>query len=106
MISTLLADLATDGWLINNCYQSDATLWRLNLRRPDPSGESTSFTSWVEAPTFLEALEEAMSSYATAESFPDPTITFTTDLTPPPPKPSAQSLLSLLGLKPKLIRRI
>lgn len=69
-VNTLLADLAVDHWLLNNCYQVDATLWRVNLRRPDDNGAW--FTDWAEAPTFAEALEDCMSKLASAEFTTDP----------------------------------
>lgn len=55
----LLTDLATQGWLMNNCYQTDARLWRVSLRRPTPDGDW--FSDWAEGDTLEDALCECMS---------------------------------------------
>lgn len=65
MIDSLLTEIADSGWLFNNCYQIDATLWRVNLRRPADSGDY--FTDWATAPTLAEALAECMAKLADAE---------------------------------------
>lgn len=65
MIDELVADIAESGWLFNNCYQVDADLWRVNLRRPDGKGDW--FTDWATGGTFAEALAECMEKLATAE---------------------------------------
>lgn len=67
MIDDLLAELASLGWLLNNCYQVDADLWRVNLRRPDPTTAGDWFTDWSEGPTFAEALEDCMIKLQDAE---------------------------------------
>ena len=61
----LLADLAIQGWLVNNCYQVDGGLWRISLRRPTPTGDW--FTDWAEGTTFEDALTECMSKLLDAE---------------------------------------
>ncbi len=65
MIDNLLSELALNGWLFNNCYQVDATLWRVNLRRPAPDGDY--FSDWAEGETFAEALETCIAKLAEAE---------------------------------------
>ena len=65
MIDELLLDLANQGWLINNCYQSDPGLWRISLRRPTPEGDW--FTEWAEGNTMEDALTECMSKLLDAK---------------------------------------
>jgi hypothetical protein len=65
VIDELLNDLATQGWLINNCYQTECCLWRISLRRPQPNGDW--FTEWAEGNTMEDALTECMSKLLDAE---------------------------------------
>lgn len=102
MIDDLLAEIAGLGWFLNNCYQLDATLWRVNLRRPDPDNDGDWFTDWSEAPTFEEALEDCIIKMRDAEFVVEPEIRFSGE----PAKPKV-SLLQTLGLcRPKIERRI
>lgn len=100
-LESLLTEIAEAGWLFNNCYQPDAGLWRVNLRRQD--GEGNWFTEWSEAPTFIEAVEDAMGKLATAEFTANTAITAKIDTT-------KVSLLEQLGLLPKpqapMVRRL
>ena len=84
----LLADLATQGWLVNNCYQSDAHLWRISLRRPTPNGDW--FSDWAEGATMSDALTECMSKLLDAEFVLDAPITYSLE--------PNQSLIQVLGL--------
>lgn len=101
MIETLLADLASLGFLLNNCYQHDDGTWRVNLRRPDPNSPGDHFTAWAIAPTFLEALEDSMINLIDAEYFPTPAVT--SSLAPAEPK---LTLAQRLGIGVKVERRI
>src|SRR6266702_957167 len=65
MLDELIAEIASQGWLLNNCYQIDTDLWRVNLRRP--TGDGDYFSDWATGPTFVDALEECMSKLAEAE---------------------------------------
>ncbi len=65
MIDTFVSDILASGWLFNNCYQIDAHLWRVNLRRPVSDGDY--FSDWAEGETFVEALEICMTKLAEAE---------------------------------------
>ena len=89
MIDDLLAQIASAGWLLNNCYQHDAGLWRVNLRRPVDDGDW--FTTWAEGSTFAEALDEAMDKMAQAEYKANAKTSYLID-------PSKPSLLTQLGL--------
>lgn len=91
MIDELLYDLANQGWLVNNCYQVDAALWRISLRRPVPNGDW--FTDWAEGTTLEDAITECMSKLLDATFAEDTPVTYT--LAP------EQSLAELL----KIIRR-
>jgi len=100
----ILAEIAENGWLFNNCYQVDATLWRVNLRRPDGNGDW--FTDWALGPTFADALHDCMAKLAEAEWIEEHPVTFAQAADPAPV--SGQSLLARLGLnkRPKVERRI
>lgn len=102
MIDELLAEIASLGYLLNNCYQVDAALWRVNLRRPDPDDDGDWFTDWAEGPTFEEALEDCLIKMIDAEFAPEPEIRFSGE-----PVKAKVSLLQTLGLgRPKIERRI
>lgn len=68
---TELDDLATQGWLLNNCYQHDDGTFRVNARRPTPTGAW--FTQWAEGPTLADALADCMSKLLDAEFTTNPT---------------------------------
>ena len=61
----LITSILDRGWLFNNCYQVDAGLWRVNLRRPD--GEGDWFTDWAEASSLQQALETCLDKMEQAE---------------------------------------
>lgn len=90
-LEALLTDLAALGWRFNNCYQTDNDLWRINLRRPTPSGAW--FTDWAEAETFVDAITECMSKLLDAEFHEDTEVQGTIEPT--------KSLVELLGIRPK-----
>lgn len=103
MIDQLLAEISALGWRFNNCYQTHADLWRVNLRRPSTHGDW--FTDWAEAATLEDALFDCMAKLSTAEFFHTPEIRGSIDNSPEP------SLLSRLKLPtarslPPLERRI
>lgn len=89
MLEDLLTEIAESGWLFNNCYQADAGLWRVNLRRQDNDG--VWFTEWSEAPTFTEAVQDAMEKLVEAEFVENRLIAHAIDT-------SKISLLASLGL--------
>ncbi len=99
MLDELIAEIAEAGWLFNNCYQIDADLWRVNLRRPD--GEGDWFSDWAIGPTFTEALEECMSKLAEAK-FTESQIQAFSQAKPAP----KTNLLQALGLAKPIERRI
>lgn len=87
----LLAELATLGWLLNNCYQTSRSTFRVNIRRPTLDGNW--FTDWAEADTFPDALAECMSKLLDAEFVADePAIAVA--------ESPRRSLLDALGLRP------
>jgi hypothetical protein len=88
VIDELLADLATQGWLVNNCYQPDADLWRISLRRPAPDGDW--FSDWAEGATMEDALTECMSKLLDAKFTKDEPVRHSVE--------SSRSLVDLLGL--------
>lgn len=98
-IDSLLTDLFTSNWLLNNCYQLDDLTFRVSLRRPTPTGAW--FSEWAEGPTLADALEECMSKLLDAEFHTEaPSVGYV--------EPTV-SLIEALGLKPKLppiLRRI
>ena len=99
-VDDLLSDLSRGGWLVNNAYQTDDSRWRVNIRRPTPSGDW--FTDWAVADTLADALCECMSKLLDATFTEEPEVTGYIDTTPIP------DLLSTLGLKPKsapIVRR-
>ena len=101
-LQEMIDEIAASGWLFNNCYQYDAGLWRINLRRPD--GDGGWFTDWVEAPSLAEGLEACMDKLAQAEYFANQEQSHSIDKT----KPDNRTFLETLGLlKPKapLVRR-
>lgn len=93
----LFAELAGDGWLVNNLYQLDDGSWRCNLRRPDTDGDW--FTVFAEAPSAYDAIAECMDQRQEAEFVVIKAQGFTIDTTKP-------SLLSLGLAKPINIRRL
>jgi hypothetical protein len=98
-----VSEIAQQGWLFNNCYQYDAGLWRINLRRPD--GHGGWYTDWVEAPTLIDGLELCMEKLSQAEYAEDPAQSHSIDRS----TPTTRTFLEGLGLvKPKapLVRRI
>lgn len=102
-LDEIIQEIAQQGWLFNNCYQYDAGLWRINLRRPDANGGW--YTDWVEAPTLKDGLELCMEKLAEAEYVEDRAQSHSIDTS----TPTTRSFLEGLGLlKPKapLVRRI
>ena len=102
MLDELLADIAGSGWLLNNCYQIDATLWRVNLRRPIDGGDY--FSDWAEGETFTDALEACMSKLSKAEFVEAHIQAYGVE--PAKPKLRPQSLLQSLGLAKPFERRV
>lgn len=98
-VDDLLADLSILGWQVNNAYQRDATLWRVSLRRPVPSGDY--FSDWGEGPTLTSALEEAMSKLADAEFVEETPQSYAQA-----PAPLPFNLLKAIGLAKPIVRRI
>ena len=98
MIDDLLAEIAEAGWLLNNCYQIDAYLWRVNLRREVEDGAY--FSDWAEGPSLEIALGECMDKLSQAE------FVETTEQTYLQAKPKARINLLTLGLVKPIERRI
>jgi hypothetical protein len=94
----LLRSIASLGWFLNNCHQLDDGTFRVNLRRPDGSGDW--FTDWSYGPTFAEALEDCFDKMLTAEFEAERETSSSIDTTKP------LGLLEQLGLKQKFERRI
>lgn len=90
MIDSLLTDLADSGWLVNNAYQTDDGLWRVNIRRPTPTGDW--FTDWSVGPTLADAISDCMSKLLDAE--------FATTKQPIATIEPSVDLVTALGLKP------
>jgi len=97
-LDATFTDLASRGWLVNNLYQEAPALWRVNLRRPEGTGDW--FTDWAYGETLEDALEECMSKLNDAEFTPEPETTHAA-------APRALPLAEALGLvsKPTGIRR-
>lgn len=95
MIQSLLDEIASFGYLFNNCYQLDDGSWRVNLRRPDPDGGDW-FTDWAEEATFDLALETCMSKLSYAEFVESKSSKFVEA-----PKEVGKGLLAKLGLLKK-----
>lgn len=91
-LDATFTDLATRGWLVNNLYQEEPNRWRVNLRRPEGTGDW--FTDWAYGETLEDALEECMSKLNDAEFTHEPETTHAA-------VPKACSLAEALGLVPK-----
>lgn len=91
-VDDLLADLAHLGWLVNNAYQTTGARWRVNIRRPTPTGSW--FTDWVIADTLEDALTECMSKLLDAEFVETPEATAIA-------APQPTDLATALGLRSK-----
>jgi hypothetical protein len=104
----LLTDIAESGWLFNNCYQVDAALWRVSLRRPDGNGDW--FSDWAEGSTLAGALHDCMAKLADAEWEEEREVKVVSGIVRDDSTldPSGQSLLARLGLnkRTKVERRI
>jgi hypothetical protein len=103
MVDLLLAEIASNDWLLNNCYQVDVSLWRVSLRKPTNDG-GVFCSSWAEGATLEEALEECMSKLAEAEFSEDIPQSFTREIEAA--KVGGQSLLMALGLRKPIKRRV
>lgn len=69
MIESLLAELSDSGWTISWAFQFAPNQWRLSIIREEDVGEAqgTYTSSCADAPSFAEALEDAMSRMNEAE---------------------------------------
>lgn len=69
MIESLLAELSDSGWTISWAFQFAPGEWRLSIIHEEDVGEAqgTYISSCASAPTFVEALEDAMSKMNEAE---------------------------------------
>lgn len=99
-MTPLLDEIATLGWLVNNCYQVDVSLWRVSLRKPTEDGSW--FSSWAEGPTFEEALEDCVAKLAEATYEEDKLQSYTQANEPAKVQ---GSLLLALGLRKPIRRR-
>lgn len=86
----IFATLQSRGWLMNNCYQQDDGLWRMNLRKPVDGGDL--FTDFSEGYDLESVLEDAMLKIDSAEFEPEREIMASIDLR------RGQDLLQSLGL--------
>lgn len=99
-LETILIDLASRGWRVNQIYQFDNSTWRVNLRARGAGGDW--FGDFAEAPTLLEAIEDAIAKMNDAEWFDDTAPEWSLD---PTPAPKPKSLLATLGLGQPIITR-
>lgn len=92
-LDTLLDDLNSLGWTISWAFQFSTDHWRLSIIRYEDIGEvqGTYISHCVDAPTFAEALEDAMSKMSEAEFEPAEVQVFSTE-------PAKGNLLSQLSL--------
>lgn len=69
MIESLLSELSASGWTISWAFQFAPSEWRLSIIHEEDVGamQGTYISSCASAPTFAEALEDAMSKMNEAE---------------------------------------
>jgi hypothetical protein len=106
MIEDLLTELSASGWTISWAFQFAPDHWRVSIIHHSDIGESSgTYTSFcADAPTFAEALEDAILRRNEAEFTPTPMPEYTLESTTRP-----TNLLTALGLHirlPKIDRRI
>lgn len=94
MLEQFINFLLDEGWLFNNCYQNDAGIWRVNLRRP--SGNGDYFTGWAESPSFLGALQACASKIEDATFHEEKKAVFSVTETQPK-KADLNTLLADIG---------
>jgi hypothetical protein len=105
MIETLLNDLANSGWTISWAFQFAPDHWRVSIIQYTDVGETSGhyISFCADAPTFAEALEDAILRRNDNSLWePTPETTWTPDTTP-------RNLLEALGLRPapvKIERRL
>ena len=87
----LFAEIAAAGYLVNNIYQTDEGLWRVNLRKPVSGGDL--FTAFASAQSLDDALYEALDAIAEAEFAAERAISSSIDRSAP------MSLAQALGLR-------
>lgn len=99
MLEDLLDELSSIGWTISWAFQYSPGEWRLTIIREEDIGaeSGTYFVSCAFAPTFREALEDAMGRINEAEYEAAQKSGLYAGAALPKPKPS--SLLSTLGFK-------
>lgn len=68
-LESLLSELSASGWTISWAFQFAPSEWRLSIIHEEDIGEAqgTYISSCASAPTFAEALEDAMSKMNEAE---------------------------------------
>ena len=97
MIESLLADLVLSGWTISWAFQFAPDHWRVSIIRRCDIGEpqGTYISHCADAPTFGEALENAILNRNDATFYPsNPTLWSIDGPT------DSRSLLDLLNLRP------
>jgi hypothetical protein len=100
MIEDLLDELSSIGWTVSWAFQFEAGHWRVSILKQ--IDERVYFSHCADAPTFAEALEDAMSKISDADYELTTSVTFTQNKSQP------VNLLLALGLaKPvKILRRM
>lgn len=95
MLESLLADLAASGWTISWAFQFAPNHWRVSIIHQTQVGEpqGSYISHCADAPTFAEALEDAILRRNDAEFVEDQQSIHTLEPT--------KSLIDALGLKPK-----
>lgn len=102
MIESLLDELSASGWTISWAFQYAPGEWRLSIIREEDVGEAqgTYISSCAFAPSFAEALEDAMSKMNEAEFVESEKQGYSEK-----PKGSILAALGLLKKEQPLIRR-
>lgn len=98
-LESLLNELSSAGWTISWAFQYAPYEWRLSIIHEEDIGQAqgTYISSCASAPSFREALEDAMSRMHEAEYEEAQKSGLYAGAALPKPKPS--SLLSQLGFK-------
>lgn len=97
MIESLLNELSALGWTVSWAFQFEPNHWRISIIHY--VDDKVHLSSCADAPTFAEALEDAMSRMADAEIEDIEKPSFAKE-----PKVSG-SLIAALGLRSAPIRR-
>lgn len=97
MLEELLNELSASGWTVSWAFQFAPNHWRVSIMKPVEDGDLLSHCA--DAPSFREALEDAMAGIANAEFVEEHERTYEIDKSKP------MSLARALGISKPIERR-